>query len=76
MKQFLTFNELKSLRYEEIERMQDQKFRAFIRYQVYPNHAFYRRLFKKYNVDPYDLRTPTDWQKYELPLTKKSDYKE
>ncbi len=76
MKQFLTFNELKSLNYKEIEAMQNRKFRAFIRYQVYPNHPFYRQLFKKYNVDPFKLHTPTDWRKYGLPLTKKTDYKE
>jgi phenylacetate-coenzyme A ligase PaaK-like adenylate-forming protein len=75
MKQFLTFDELKSLSYEEIKSLQDRKFRAFIRYQIYPNHAFYRRLFKDRGVDPFDLKTPTDWAKYGLPLVKKADYK-
>ena len=63
------------MNYEEIESLQNRKFRAFIRYQVYPNHPFYRRLFKEHNVDPFDLQTPTDWAKYGLPLVKKSDYK-
>lgn len=75
MKRFLTFRELKTTRYTDIEEMQNRKFRAFIRYQVYPNHPFYRRLFKRYNVDPFNLRTPTDWEKYGLPLVKKADYK-
>ncbi len=75
MKRFLTFDELKSMKYEEIQAIQDRKFQAFIRYQVYPNHPFYRRLFKEYNVDPFDLHKPTDWAKYGLPLIKKADYK-
>ncbi|MFX0169258.1 MAG: hypothetical protein ACFE89_07880 [Candidatus Hodarchaeota archaeon] len=76
MKRFLTFDELKSTKYEDIEAMQERKFRAFIRYQVYPNHPFYRRLFKDYNVDPFKLERPTDWSKYGLPLVKKADYKD
>lgn len=76
MKRFLSFEELKSLSYEEIESMQNRKFRAFIRYQVYPNHPFYRRLFKEYKVDPFDLKAPSDWGKYGLPLVKKAEYKE
>ncbi len=75
MKRFLTFSELKSMNYEEIEAIQNRKFRAFIRYQVYPNHPFYRRLFKEHDVDPFNLKTPTDWAKYGLPLVKKADYK-
>ncbi|MHA2426800.1 MAG: hypothetical protein ACXADB_02075 [Candidatus Hermodarchaeia archaeon] len=75
MKRFLTFAELKSSSYEEIESMQNRKFRAFIRYQVYPNHPFYRRLFKEHEVDPFNLKAPTDWEKYGLPLVKKADYK-
>ncbi|MDO8055994.1 MAG: hypothetical protein Q6361_03970, partial [Candidatus Hermodarchaeota archaeon] len=75
MKRFLTFEELKSYKFEEIEAIQERKFRAFIRYQVYPNHPFYRRLFKDKNVDPFKLEKPTDWAKYGLPLVKKADYK-
>ncbi len=63
------------MRYSEIEEIQDRKFRAFIRYQVYPNHPFYRKLFKQHKVDPFDLKTPTDWEKYKLPLVRKADYK-
>ncbi len=75
MKRFLKFDELKSLKYEQIEAMQNRKFKAFIRYQVYPNHPFYRKLFKEHDVDPYNLQEPTDWEKYGLPLVKKVDYK-
>jgi phenylacetate-coenzyme A ligase PaaK-like adenylate-forming protein len=75
MKQFLTLEELKALRFTEIDEMQKRKFRAFIRYQIYPNSPFYRRLFKKHKVDPFNLREPTDWAKYKLPLVKKADYK-
>ncbi len=64
------------MRYEEIIALQERKFRAFIRYQVYPNHAFYRKLFKKHNVDPHNLQRPSDWEKYNLPLIRKADYKE
>ncbi|MFX1473864.1 MAG: hypothetical protein ACFFCO_00080 [Promethearchaeota archaeon] len=75
MKRLLSFKELKEKSYSEILRMQERKFRAFIRYQVYPNHPFYRKLFKEHGVDPFNLETPEDWGKHGLPLVRKADYK-
>ncbi|MHA1493321.1 MAG: hypothetical protein ACTSUZ_12465 [Candidatus Thorarchaeota archaeon] len=71
-----TFQELKRTNHREIKEMQDKKFRAFIRYQVWPNHAYYRRLFKDMNIDPFDITCIEDWAKYNIPLVKKIDYKE
>lgn len=71
-----TFEELKRTNHREIKELQDRKFRAFIRYQIWPNHAYYRRLFKEHNVDPFNLTRIEDWEKYKLPLVRKVDYKD
>ena len=76
VKTTFTFQELKRTNHREIKEMQDQKFRAFIRYQVWPNHAYYRRLFKDNNIDPFNITCIEDWAKYNIPLVKKIDYKE
>jgi phenylacetate-coenzyme A ligase PaaK-like adenylate-forming protein len=71
-----TFNELKRTNHREIKQLQDQKFRAFIRYQIWPNHPYYRRLFKENNIDPFNITCIEDWAKYKVPLVRKSDYKD
>ena len=71
-----TFNELKNTNHREIKEIQDRKFRAFIRYQVWPNHPYYRRLFKETGVDPFNITCIEDWAKYKIPLVKKKDYKD
>ncbi|TXT57432.1 MAG: hypothetical protein BAJATHORv1_10134 [Candidatus Thorarchaeota archaeon] len=71
-----TFKELKRTNHREIKRMQDQKFRAFIRYQVWPNHPYYRRLFKENDIDPFNITCIEDWAKYKIPLVKKHEYKD
>jgi phenylacetate-coenzyme A ligase PaaK-like adenylate-forming protein len=71
-----TFNELKRTNHREIKQLQDQKFRAFIRYQIWPNHPYYRRLFKDNNVDPFNITCIEDWAKYNIPLVRKVDYKD
>ncbi len=71
-----TFEELKRTNHREIKELQDRRFRAFIRYQVWPNHPYYRRLFKQTGVDPFNLTCIEDWAKYKLPLVKKSEYKD
>lgn len=71
-----TFQELKRTNHREIKQMQDQKFRAFIRYQVWPNHPYYRRLFKENNIDPFNITCIEDWGKYQIPLVRKIDYKD
>ncbi|MCK5266157.1 MAG: hypothetical protein KAR03_11175, partial [Candidatus Thorarchaeota archaeon] len=76
VKTTFTFQELKRTNHREIKEMQDKKFRAFIRYQVWPNHAYYRRLFKDNNIDPFNITCIEDWAKYNIPLVKKIDYKE
>ncbi|MHA2024741.1 MAG: hypothetical protein ACW98U_02475 [Candidatus Thorarchaeota archaeon] len=76
VKDTFTFHELKRTNHREIKEIQDKKFRAFIRYQVWPNHAYYRQLFKDNNIDPFNITCIEDWAKYNIPLVKKIDYKE
>ncbi|MFW9932432.1 MAG: hypothetical protein ACFFDR_07220 [Candidatus Thorarchaeota archaeon] len=76
VKTTFTFEELKKTNHVEIKEMQDQKFRAFIRYQVWPNHPYYRKLFKANNIDPFNITCIEDWAKYKIPLVKKLDYKD
>ncbi len=71
-----TFQELKRTNHREIKEIQDRKFRAFIRYQVWPNHPFYRRLFKTHNIDPFAITCIEDWAKFNIPLVKKQEYKD
>ena len=71
-----TFQELKRTNHREIKELQDKKFRAFIRYQVWPNHPYYRRLFKENNIDPFNITCIEDWAKYQIPLVRKIDYKD
>lgn len=71
-----TFEELKKTNHREIKELQDRKFKAFIRYQVWPNHPYYRQMFKRLNVDPFNITCVEDWGKYQLPLVKKLDYKD
>jgi phenylacetate-coenzyme A ligase PaaK-like adenylate-forming protein len=71
-----TFQELKRTNHKEIREMQERKFRAFIRYQVWPNSPYYRRLFKENNIDPFNITRIEDWAKYNIPLVRKIDYKE
>ncbi|MBS3794675.1 MAG: hypothetical protein KGY80_07250 [Candidatus Thorarchaeota archaeon] len=71
-----TFEELKKTNHKEIQRMQEKKFKAFIRYQVWPNHPYYRRMFKEHDVDPWDITCIDDWAKYQLPLVRKREYKD
>ncbi len=76
VKTTFTFQELKRTNHHEIKEMQDKKFRAFIRYQVWPNHPYYRRLFKENNIDPFNLTCIEDWAKYKIPLVRKKEYKD
>ncbi len=71
-----TFKELKMTNHREIKEIQDKKFRAFIRYQVWPNHPYYRRLFKSLNIDPFNISCIEDWARYNIPLVKKHEYKD
>ncbi len=71
-----TFKELKRTNHREIKELQDKKFKAFIRYQVWPNHPYYRRLFKENDIDPFSITCIEDWEKYQIPLVRKVDYKD
>jgi len=75
-KDTFTFEELKRTNHREIKEIQDKKFRAFIRYQVWPNHPYYRKLFKDNNIDPFNITCIEDWAKYNIPLVKKIDYRD
>ncbi|MFW9926803.1 MAG: hypothetical protein ACFFDM_08560 [Candidatus Thorarchaeota archaeon] len=75
-KDTFTFQELKKTNHREIKEIQDKKFRAFIRYQVWPNHQYYRKLFKDNNIDPFNITCIEDWAKYNIPLVKKVDYRD
>ncbi|MCF2136174.1 MAG: hypothetical protein K9W43_02950 [Candidatus Thorarchaeota archaeon] len=76
VKTTFTFEELKRISYRELRELQERKFKAFIRYQVYPNHPYYRRLFKENNIDPFNITKIEDWEKYQIPLVRKIDYKD
>lgn len=56
---------------KETQALQDRKLRAFIRYQVYPYSAYYKRLFKKNGLDQFSIKKVDDLRK--LPLTRKED---
>ncbi len=67
----LSLKYLRSLSFEKIERLQNIRFRAVCRYLL-PEVPAYKKLFKQYDVDPYDLLHPEDWKV--LPLIKKLQY--
>ncbi|MHA1216147.1 MAG: hypothetical protein ACTSPX_02325 [Candidatus Thorarchaeota archaeon] len=76
VKTTFTFQELKRTNHREIKELQDRKFRAFIRYQIWPNHPYYRRLFKENSIDPFNITRIEDWEKYQISLVRKVDYKD
>ena len=55
----------------DLKRLQDKKLRAFVRYHLYHHHPFYRRMFKREGLDPYNISSVEDLRK--IPLTTKSD---
>ncbi|OYT32868.1 hypothetical protein B6U93_00035 [Candidatus Woesearchaeota archaeon ex4484_78] len=73
MREFLRFKELQTLSKNVIERLQNLRFRAVVRYLL-PETRFYKKLFKDFGVDPFKLGSVYDWQKSGLPLIKKSVY--
>jgi hypothetical protein len=60
---------------ETIERLQQQRFRATVRFLL-PAVKAYRDLFKQHGVDFADIRKVEDWKRRGLPLLKKAYYKE
>jgi hypothetical protein len=75
MKEYLTAHQLKTISWETIEKLQQQRFKATVRH-ILPAVKAYRDLFKEYKVDSYTLEKVEDWKKLGLPLLKKAYYKE
>jgi hypothetical protein len=75
MKEYLTLQQLKRMNWGTIERLQQQRFKATVRYML-PQVKAYRDLFKHYNIDPQSINKVEDWKKLGLPLLKKANYKE
>ncbi|MBW2973025.1 hypothetical protein KY346_01380 [Candidatus Woesearchaeota archaeon] len=73
MREAFSIEELRYLTLEKIERLQNVKFRAGAK-NLLPETKFYAGLFKKYRVDPHNLKTVDDWQKQGLPLVNKFYY--
>lgn len=67
----MNWRALSNLSPKKIKELQDKKLRAFVRYQIWPYHPYYRRLFRKKNIDPYSIKTTDDLTK--LPFTSKDD---
>ncbi len=75
MKEYLTLQQLKHMRWETIERLQQQRFKA-IAHHMLPAVKAYRDLFKEYKIDPLSIDKVEDWKKLGLPLLKKAYYKQ
>ena len=56
---------------QEIRRIQEEKLRDFMRYQVYPFSPYYRKLFDDNGIDPDSIRRIEDLER--IPLTRKED---
>lgn len=75
MKEYLTYNELKHMRWERVERLQQQRFKAIVHHML-PMVKTYRELFKQYNIDPFSITCVDDWRRLGLPLVTKAYYKQ
>lgn len=60
----------------DIREYQDAKFSAYVKYQLYPNSPYFRRLFKERRVKPENINGMDDWQAAALPLITKAEYRE
>ncbi len=75
MREYLTINQLRRMRWESIERLQQRRFRAIAHHQL-PAVKAYRELFKQYGVAFSSINRVEDWKKQGLPLLKKAHYKD
>ncbi len=73
MREYLTFEELQRFSIKRIDRLQQKRFQAVVRY-ILPLCKAYREMFREYNVDFHSVRSVEDWHKKGLPLIKKSYY--
>jgi phenylacetate-CoA ligase len=71
MQKFMNWKTLSHMPRREYEELQNKKLRAFLRYQIYPYHPHYRRLFREKGIDVYDIRNTDDLRK--IPFTSKGD---
>lgn len=75
MKEYLTAHQLKTISWETIEKLQQQRFKATVRHML-PAVKAYHDLFKEYKVDYFKIEKVEDWKKLGLPLLKKAYYKQ
>ncbi len=76
MKRLLSLNDFLSMSEEQIAEYQDRKFSAYVKYQLYVNSPYFRKLFKKRGIDPDEVNSISDWAKLGLPLITKAEYRE
>lgn len=70
MKEHLTYKELTSLSFEDIEKLRNRRFNATVKFLL-PHVTVYSKLFKEYDVDFNNIKTIDDWNSFGLPLIKK-----
>lgn len=66
-----SWQNITSLSYRQIRELQDRKLRHFIRTQVYPFSAYYRRLFDQHKINPRHIQGVSDLKL--LPFISKAD---
>lgn len=66
----LNWQKLSHLNQNQIKKLQDQKVRDFIKYQI-PYHPYYSNVLKNIRIDFDNIRTTDDLQK--IPFTSKED---
>lgn len=76
MKRLLTIDDFSSMGEAQSIDYQNNKFSAYVKYQLYPNSPYFRRLFKERGVKPDDINCIEDWQIKGLPLITKAEYRE
>lgn len=73
MQDFLDIHQLMTKSFEEIEALQEIKFKAIV-HNLLPRVKFYKELFKEHHVEFEEINKVEDWKKKGLPLLKKSIY--
>jgi len=70
----LGFKDLQQLSFRKIQKLQEKKFRSFVRYLL-PHVPFYGKLFETLGIKPRKIKKIHDWQDWGLPLVKKSYFR-
>jgi phenylacetate-coenzyme A ligase PaaK-like adenylate-forming protein len=76
MKRLLTIDDFYSMSEKESIDYQNKKFSAYVKYQLFPNSPYFRKLFKERDIKPEDINSIEDWQLKGLPLITKAEYRE